>query len=102
MNTYITKGTKISFRFFKAKELGTWSLAGAQTKFAADEISGTGTVRNVWADDPRGEKNLRFNVEQEDGTFVEVPVGGIVAVHTETEDGAPIIAPVVGVERVDP
>lgn len=102
MNGYITKGTRVSFRFFKAKDLGTWSLAGAQTKFAADEISGTGTVRNVWADDPLGKKNLRFNVERDDGTFVEVPVNGVIAVDIETEDGTPVSVPIDGIERVDP
>ena len=101
-DAYVTKGTSVVFRFFKAKDLGTWSLAGAQPKFAATEISGQGIVRNVWADDPAGTKNLRFNVEQEDGTFVVVPVAGLRAVNVTQEDGTVVAVPIDGVERIDP
>lgn len=99
---YITKGSIISFSFLVAKELGTYSIAGAQTKVLADEISGTGVVRNVWADDPRGKTNLRFNVEMDDGTFTVVPVRGLVAVHIEKEDGTLVRVPTRGIDRIDP
>lgn len=77
MYHFIKKGTKIRFSFLRPKEMGTYSLAGAQMKLACDEVSGEGIVRNIWADDPEGHKNLRFNVELPDGSFVEVPDKGV-------------------------
>lgn len=73
MYHFIKKGTKIKFSFLKANKLGTYSLAGTQMKLAAEQVSGEGIVRNIWADDPAGHKNLRFNVELPDGSFIEVP-----------------------------
>lgn len=49
-------------------------------KFEGSPVEGVGTVRNVWADDPEGKVNLRFNVELDDGTFIEVPSGGVTGV----------------------
>jgi hypothetical protein len=76
---YVTKGTKVRFDFFK-KTPGFVSLAGMQDKFEVRQMSGEGIVRNVWADDPHGNVNLRFNVELADGTFLEVPAKGVIGV----------------------
>lgn len=76
---YITKGTKVRFDFFK-KSPGFVSLAGGQDKFEAKHLTGEGIVRNIWADDPYGNVNLRFNVELPDGTFLVVPKAGILGV----------------------
>ncbi len=80
MNSYVTKGTRVRFDFLRPKPLGSYSIAGAQTKLVCDQIIGEGVVRNVWADDPYGQVNPRFNVELADGTFIEVPAGGVTAV----------------------
>lgn len=79
---YLTAGTRISFRFFRTKPT---AVAGAQMKLGATEIAGEGVIRNVWADDPEGETNVRFNVEQEDGTFVVVPRGGVIGFVEEDQ-----------------
>lgn len=74
---YITKGTRVQVSFFKSKPLGEFSLAGVQLKTAASLIEGSGTVLNIWSNDPQGLVNLRFNVQMDDGEIHEVPKAGI-------------------------
>lgn len=80
LDAYITKGTRVRVQRLKAQPMGTYSLAGAQMKVAATEESFEGVVRHIWADDPAGTKNLRFQIEKDDGTLEEVPVACVVGV----------------------
>ena len=76
----VTKGTRVTFRFLSALPMGSYSIAGFQPKVVAKTIEGEGVIRGIWADDPHGLVNLRFNVELEDGSFVVVPRTGILGV----------------------
>lgn len=85
---WVTKGTKVRYRFFRALPVGTWSLTGVQDKFAAELISGEGIVRGVWSDKPPGEGGrVRFDVEVEGGEIVQVPASGIFWAEDETGKG---------------
>lgn len=76
----IVKGTRVRAVLWRAKPLGTWSLAGAQLKTVAGRTQLEGVVRHIWADDPAGTQNVRVQIELDDGTFHEVPVASIVAI----------------------
>src|SRR4051812_597339 len=63
---YITKGTRVRARWFVAKPLGTWSLAGSQMKLNGTMHDIEGVVRHVRSDDPVKEVNVTIHVETED------------------------------------
>jgi len=78
MKGYVTKGTKVRYRFLQANSPGDYSIAGAQMKLTADEVSGEGIVRGVWSDKPPGQGGrIRLDVETADGTIVQVPITGV-------------------------
>ena len=75
---WVTKGTKVRYRFFRANPIGTWSLAGAQDKVTATEVTGEGIIRGVWSDKPAGQGGkVQFEVESSNGDIVEVPATGV-------------------------
>lgn len=73
----IKKGTRIVFRYFTAFPT---CLAGAQMKMGASEVRGEGIVRNIWADDPEGKTNVRFNTELPDGSMKEIKAVWVIGV----------------------
>lgn len=78
-SAYITKGTRITYCITEASMP---SLAGVQMKFQLAVASGEGTVRNIWAKDPHGTKDLVFNTEKDDGTFIIVPASCVTGTIT--------------------
>lgn len=48
----VKKGDRVAARWLRAKPLGSFALAGAQMKLAADEGSVTGTVRHLRCSNP--------------------------------------------------
>lgn len=52
MTTTVKKGDRVRASWFQSKPLGTFSVAGAQTKVTASRIEVAGTVRHVRGDDP--------------------------------------------------
>lgn len=81
---YITIGTTVSYDFFR-NEKGYVGLAGVQLKVEVQHYVGYGVVRNIWADNQEGTLNVRFNVETQSGSFLEVPMAGITGVVVEEE-----------------
>lgn len=80
---YVTKGTLVSFQFFKANDPCAAGLPGTQMKLTGQMISGEGTVTNLWSDKPEGQGGrVRLDVELEDGTVIQVPMSGV-----KTADG---------------
>lgn len=89
---WITNGTKVRFRFFRAKPMLTFSLAGVQDKFVADEIAGVGIVRGVWSDKPEGQGGrVQFDVEVEGGEIVQVPETGVYWAEDENGKGFKVV-----------
>lgn len=85
---WVTKGTKVRFRFLKANPPGDYSIAGCQMKLTADEISGEGIVRGVWSDKPPGEGGrVRFDVEVDGGEIIQVPATGVYWAEDENGKG---------------
>jgi hypothetical protein len=82
-NFNIVKGTRVRVDLWRAKPLGTWSLAGAQLKTVADRTSLEGVVRHIWADDPAGTQNVRVQIELDDGALHEVPIRSIVEIVSQ-------------------
>lgn len=79
----VIKGTRVRISILAAQPMGTWSLAGAQMKVAATQEEFEGVVRHIWADDAAGTKNVRVQVERDDGSLREVPVGSIVGIVSQ-------------------
>lgn len=48
MSAFVTKGTRVRVSYLQAAELGTYSIAGAQMKVAAQTIEYDGVVTHVW------------------------------------------------------
>lgn len=79
----IVKGTRVRAETLTAKPLGSYSLAGAQLKVAATREVFEGVVRHIWADDAAGTKNVRVQLELDDGSLRETPVASIVAIVSQ-------------------
>ncbi len=69
---WIEKGTRVRARWFKPKELGTWSLTGFQMKLTGNFVEITGTVRHIRGDHPTEPKEVMFYVEPEGEVPAEV------------------------------
>lgn len=80
---HITKGVRVRVNLLTAKKPGEFSLAGAQFKLAATSECFDGIVRHIWADDPEGARGVRLQLERDDGTLQEVPIGCVVGVLEE-------------------
>jgi hypothetical protein len=80
---YITKGVRVRVDLMSLKKPGEFSLAGVQFKLTGTRECFDGIVRHIWADDPKGTKNVRLQLERDDGTLQEVPIGCVVGVLEE-------------------
>lgn len=65
---WITKGTRIRYRVFRAQPIGTWSLAGVQSKLTGSFVEEEGVVTHVRGDHPTHPTEVRLWVRLDDGT----------------------------------
>jgi hypothetical protein len=65
MEHFIAKGDRVDAQWFELAPLGSYSLAGYQTKFNAKPRSITGEVRHVRSDHPTNPVNVILHVQTE-------------------------------------
>lgn len=61
---YITKGTKVQFRYFKTRLAG---LAGFQMKLGVTEVVGEGVIEHLYADHPTDPTKVQVHARDGDG-----------------------------------
>ena len=59
----IVKGSRIRAKWFKAKDMGTWSLSGFQMKLVGDFVAVSGVVRHLRGDHPTDPKEVRVYID---------------------------------------
>lgn len=65
---WITRGTRIRYRVFRADPIGSWSLAGAQPKLTGGFVVEEGVVTDIRGDHPSHPTEVRLWVRLDDGT----------------------------------
>lgn len=78
---FITKGSRVRVERFVVAPLGSYALAGAQMKVAAEREAFSGTVEKVWGNHPTAPTVVTFGVRKDDGAFVEVDRAHVVGVE---------------------
>lgn len=77
--TYLRKGKRVACEYFRAKPLGTWSLAGVQMKTTGIFTRVTGTIKRVSAEGTRDAPvNIKIEllVETEEPPCSPTPIPG--------------------------
>lgn len=64
--TFAAKGSRVRVRILVPKPLGSYSVAGAQPKFVAEEVTFTGKIAHVRGNHPTAPTSIRVWVEPDD------------------------------------
>jgi hypothetical protein len=78
-DTYLRKGKRVVCEYFRAKPLGTFSLAGMQMKTTGHFVRVTGTIKRVSAEGtPQNPVNIKIEllVEAEEPPCSPTPLPG--------------------------
>lgn len=65
-STYVTKGRRIHAKWFKPKDMGTWSLTGFQMKLVGDFVEVSGIVRHLRGDHPTNPTAIRIYIDPDE------------------------------------
>ncbi len=76
---WIEVGTKVRAQWFKAQEIGTWSLAGAMPKLTGSMLNVVGTIRHIMGDHPTAPTSVHVFLDAEGEVSPEItrrrPIG---------------------------
>lgn len=66
MINYIAKGARVRARWFEAKPIGSYSIAGAQMKLVGSFVEVIGEVRHIRGDAPTDPKKVELWIKPDD------------------------------------